>query len=73
MSIDMGPWPYGKLENSADWRAGSIHYIVQATEDGYYGFAFRGQQEVASMVGPHRSRAVCEKSLKAAAPPGMFG
>lgn len=70
---ELPPWPYGPLESAQDVVYGSVRYVVQYTEDGYYGFAFRGKREVAAMIGPSKSAFACGRELAKAAPPGIFG
>lgn len=70
--VDPGPWPYGELPSASDYEIGSVRYVVQSTEDGYYGFAFRHGRVVANMIGPYRSKIVCENKLGSAAPPGLL-
>lgn len=69
---ELKPWPYGPMRNAADELYGSVRYVVQRTEDGYYGFAFRDKREVAAMIGPCKSITMCNAHLLKAAPPGMF-
>ncbi len=71
MNKPLEPWPYGELPSATDYKYGSVHYVVQHTEDGYYGFAFRDGREVAT-IGPHKSLLHCEQDLRNAAPPGAF-
>jgi hypothetical protein len=69
---ELSPWPYGELPSITDYQYGSVRYVVQSTEDGYYGFAFRDGRKVANMIGPYRQRTACEQAVRSAAPPGKF-
>lgn len=69
---ELQPWPYGKLPSASDVIYGNVRYVIQRTEDGYYGFAFRGKREIASMIGPYSFQLRCGDALRRAAPPGMF-
>jgi len=63
---ELSPWPYDQFQSAYDSISGLLRYVCQFTEDGYYGFAFSGKKEVASMVGPYTTVSLCVKVLKQA-------
>lgn len=66
---ELTPWPYEKLPSYMERIRGTKRYVLQYTEDGFYGFAFRGKDEVAGMIGPYESDTACFTKLLIAAHP----
>lgn len=56
-------WPFGPMPSAVDKVIGASRIIVQATEDGFFGFAFVGNKQIASMIGPTRGSPRCEKLI----------
>ena len=67
--MELTPWPYEQMPSYMSRIRGTKNYIIQYTEDGFYGFAFQGKKEVASMVGPYASDTACYTRLLEVAPP----
>ena len=61
--MELDPWPYSPFPSASDEFSGNVRYIVQHTEDGYYGFAFKNGKEAAHMIGPQSNVAGCKKKL----------
>ena len=60
---ELDGWPYKPLPSAFDERQGHMRYVVQRTEDGYYGWAWRGQITIADMIGPCLTLYACQRRL----------
>lgn len=58
------PWPYGKLAAAHDAEIAGVRRLVERTEDGYYGFALKGDEVKLSMVGPVDDPDACLGALR---------
>ena len=61
---ELTPWPYAPLASIYDVNTNGFRRVVQKTEDGMYGFAFVGDRQVASMIGPYAEASDCLRELR---------